>query len=112
MEHDPCIEEFLSNMFPFAHLDEEDHDDIPISAITEDTGLPYEETVMSTVSVPPMNKVIPESKNLTRLPEPIHALHALKEDLQILGISKKKFLPHYSDIPSGARCKSATERTR
>ena len=77
LNHDDCVEEFLWNTVNMDPILATEARDVPISALAEESGDPRDPDTTTTISVPPLEYVVPEFRNATNVPEPIRALHAM-----------------------------------
>ena len=95
LQHDECVEEFLQHSVIMDPTLAVEAQDVPVSALKQDTANPKDPTEFATVSVPPLSYVVPEFRGTPEVPEPVRALHAFTREIRVLQVSAIEF---YEDL--------------
>ena len=92
MEHDPVVEQYLADIFPTDVLDFDPESGIPISEIQIDSDNPQDSSIRpQSVSVPPIEQVLPEARRDGCLPEAVQAMYMLQHHLAYTHVSAIEF---------------------
>ncbi len=93
MEHDPVIEKYLADIFPTDLLDfDPEAAGIPLSELQIDSDNPQDGSFCpQSVSLPPIEQVLPEARRDGCLPEPVLSMYMLQHQLAHNRISAIEF---------------------
>ena len=93
MQHDPAVEKFLADIFPTDVLDfDPESAGIPISELQIDSDNPQDGSFRpQSISVPPIEQVLPEARRDGCLPEAIQAIYMLQHQLAHSHVSAIEF---------------------
>ena len=91
--HDPRVEKYIADIFP---PDQQDFDpvsaNIPLSELQVDSDNPQDGSFRpGSISMPPIELVLPEARRHGSLPQPLMSLHMLQHELAHKGISAIEF---------------------